>query len=136
MKAALLCPDSGCVCNSLGTNRSKAECDRVDGQCPCLPGVEGQRCDRCQANHWNLASRNGCTACNCDPTGSESLQCNEVRCHVTSAMKAQVTICMPRVFVISKRFAVEILSTDLRNGQLILAIVKLYKFELLLKFDL
>ncbi|XP_013395107.1 laminin subunit beta-1 isoform X3 [Lingula anatina] len=66
-----------CVCNILGTNRSMGACDIVTGQCPCLPNVIGRACDRCAPNHWKLASGTGCEACNCDPDGSLSTQCNE-----------------------------------------------------------
>ncbi|RUS71396.1 hypothetical protein EGW08_020851, partial [Elysia chlorotica] len=67
-----------CICNRLGTDISSGSCNRVDGQCPCFPNVAGQRCDKCEENHWNLSSSQGCTPCNCDPAGSESLQCNEI----------------------------------------------------------
>lgn len=67
-----------CICNRVGTNRTQGECDRVDGQCPCLPGVVGMRCDSCEENYWNLGSEDGCSPCDCDPTGSESLQCNGI----------------------------------------------------------
>lgn len=68
----------GCVCYQLGTNTALGECDRQTGQCPCLPNVIGQRCDQCAPAHWNLTSREGCTHCGCDPTGSLSLECNQV----------------------------------------------------------
>ena len=32
-----------CSCDREGTR----ECDHFTGQCQCLPGVEGERCDRC-----------------------------------------------------------------------------------------
>ncbi|XP_005110416.2 laminin subunit beta-1 [Aplysia californica] len=66
-----------CVCNQLGTDVSLGECDRVTGQCPCLPNVVGQSCDQCAADHWDMAGGVGCTACDCDPSGSLSSQCNE-----------------------------------------------------------
>uniref|UniRef100_A0A914ULJ9 Uncharacterized protein n=1 Tax=Plectus sambesii TaxID=2011161 RepID=A0A914ULJ9_9BILA len=58
-----------CVCNHLGTNSSAGECDRVSGQCPCLPNVIGLQCDQCAANHYDLASGKGCSACACDVNG-------------------------------------------------------------------
>lgn len=36
---------SACQCSQEGSYGSS--CDPVSGQCPCLPGVVGQRCDRC-----------------------------------------------------------------------------------------
>ncbi len=66
------------MCNLLGTDRDAGPCDRQTGQCPCLPNVIGQRCDRCAPNHWKIASGLGCEPCACDPDGSLSEQCNEV----------------------------------------------------------
>ncbi|XP_055883837.1 laminin subunit beta-1-like [Biomphalaria glabrata] len=66
-----------CVCNRLGTNSSLGQCDRVTGQCPCLPNVVGTSCDVCASAHWNINSRLGCSSCNCDPDGSVSLECNQ-----------------------------------------------------------
>ena len=70
---------SACVCNILGTNRDAGPCDRVTGQCVCLPNVLGLRCDQCERNHWKLASGVGCEHCACDPRGSLNTQCNEVK---------------------------------------------------------
>ncbi|KAK6176840.1 hypothetical protein SNE40_015066 [Patella caerulea] len=67
-----------CVCSSLGTDVSHGECDRSNGQCPCLPNVIGQECDRCAAGYFNLSSGVGCSPCSCDPTGSFSLECNQI----------------------------------------------------------
>ncbi|XP_078517952.1 laminin subunit beta-2 isoform X1 [Lissotriton helveticus] len=72
-----------CVCNFLGTDRSQCAsqdecvCDRTRGQCQCLPHVQGQSCDRCSPNFWNLASGKGCASCSCDPNNSVSGKCNE-----------------------------------------------------------
>ena len=75
-----------CNCNLLGTdnricdlNNNCGVCDRVSGQCPCLPNVIGQTCNQCAPNHWKLASGTGCEACGCCPFGAVSSQCNEVR---------------------------------------------------------
>ena len=32
---------------------------------------------RCIADHWKIASGEGCEPCNCDPVGSKNLTCNE-----------------------------------------------------------
>ncbi|XP_064631916.1 laminin subunit beta-1-like isoform X2 [Lineus longissimus] len=66
-----------CICDVLGTDQKAGSCDRVTGQCPCLPNVVGQSCDRCEVDHWKIASGEGCDACNCDPDGSLSSQCNQ-----------------------------------------------------------
>ncbi|KAL1110575.1 hypothetical protein AAG570_008103, partial [Ranatra chinensis] len=65
-----------CVCNMLGTDSKKGPCDRITGQCPCLPNVGGLSCDTCEPNHWKIASGQGCEPCNCDSVGSKSTQCN------------------------------------------------------------
>jgi Laminin EGF domain len=54
-------------------------CDRLTGQCVCLPNVVGTRCDRCAENHWKIASGEGCEACKCDEIGAYNDQCNPVR---------------------------------------------------------
>lgn len=69
-----------CECDVLGTNGTIQYCDRHTGQCPCLMNVEGIRCDGCIANHWKIASGEGCEACECDSVGSDSEQCNPVSC--------------------------------------------------------
>ncbi|XP_028906589.1 laminin subunit beta-2 [Ornithorhynchus anatinus] len=78
-----------CSCNFLGTERSQCpsqeecHCDQSSGQCPCLPNIQGQNCDRCAPNFWNLASGQGCQPCDCHPSHSVSPSCNEFtgQCH-------------------------------------------------------
>ena len=41
-----------CSCDREGT----LECDHMTGDCNCLPGVEGTRCDMCEADHWGFDS--------------------------------------------------------------------------------
>lgn len=65
-----------CVCDILGTDKSKGDCDKNTGQCPCLPNVIGFSCDQCVANHWKIASGEGCEPCDCDPVGSLDVECN------------------------------------------------------------
>ncbi|XP_033106488.1 laminin subunit beta-1-like [Anneissia japonica] len=81
---ALLRSCRKCSCSFLGTDTTVCDfenncgvCNRVTGQCPCLPNVLGRQCDTCEENYWRLASGMGCEACNCCPQGSVSLQCNE-----------------------------------------------------------
>lgn len=66
-----------CVCELLGTDSNAGPCDRITGQCPCLPNVIGRTCDQCLENHWKIASGTGCEPCACDPIGSYSEQCNQ-----------------------------------------------------------
>uniref|UniRef100_A0A3P8V9S7 Laminin, beta 1b n=1 Tax=Cynoglossus semilaevis TaxID=244447 RepID=A0A3P8V9S7_CYNSE len=73
-----------CMCDTAGTapqacsSPDGCQCDQLTGQCPCLPHVEGERCDRCSANTWNISSGSGCQQCDCDPLHSLSSSCNEV----------------------------------------------------------
>uniref|UniRef100_A0A8C8SKQ9 Laminin subunit beta-3 n=1 Tax=Pelusios castaneus TaxID=367368 RepID=A0A8C8SKQ9_9SAUR len=67
---------SKCACNILGT-RQDAPCDDDTGRCFCLPNVEGANCDQCFANHWKIASGEGCQPCSCDPRNALSPQCNQ-----------------------------------------------------------
>ena len=59
-----------CDCNRDGTE----ECDHINGQCKCFPGVEGERCDRCQADHFGFKF-GGCSPCECSEA-SVSSQCD------------------------------------------------------------
>ncbi|ETE64464.1 Laminin subunit beta-1, partial [Ophiophagus hannah] len=72
-----------CSCNYLGTVQNKCssqelcQCDRYSGQCQCLPNVQGQNCDRCAPNFWNLTSGRGCQPCDCHSYYSLSPACNQ-----------------------------------------------------------
>lgn len=70
-----------CMCHHVGTSRHSCadglcDCNRASGQCHCLPGVEGQQCDRCVPNTWNINSGNGCQPCNCHPEHSYGSSCD------------------------------------------------------------
>ncbi|XP_060628816.2 laminin subunit beta-3 isoform X2 [Anolis sagrei] len=65
-----------CACNVLGSRRNMP-CDDETGHCFCLPNVVGEKCDACAANHWKIASGEGCQPCQCNPQNSLSLQCNQ-----------------------------------------------------------
>uniref|UniRef100_A0A8C0ZFD6 Laminin subunit alpha 3 n=1 Tax=Cyanistes caeruleus TaxID=156563 RepID=A0A8C0ZFD6_CYACU len=57
-----------------------SECDPAgsvgssSGYCQCLQHVEGPTCSKCKPLYWNLAKDNpkGCTACQCDVSGTLS----------------------------------------------------------------
>lgn len=73
-----------CMCSSVGTLAHACsapdgcQCDQLSGQCPCLPHVIGQNCDRCAADTWNIASEQGCERCDCDPQHSFGSSCDVV----------------------------------------------------------
>uniref|UniRef100_A0A8C4UMY3 Laminin subunit alpha 3 n=1 Tax=Falco tinnunculus TaxID=100819 RepID=A0A8C4UMY3_FALTI len=60
--------------------RVNSECDPSgsigshSGYCQCLQHVEGPTCSKCKPLYWNLAKENpeGCTACQCDVSGTQS----------------------------------------------------------------
>ncbi|KAM9260806.1 laminin subunit alpha-3 [Cariama cristata] len=60
--------------------RVNSECDPSgsvgshSGYCQCLQHVEGPTCSKCKPLYWNLAKENpeGCTACQCDMSGTLS----------------------------------------------------------------
>ena len=62
-----------CSCDREGTR----ECDHTSGQCQCLPGVMGARCDQCEPDHWgfSLHGEAGCLECGCSEA-SEYTQCD------------------------------------------------------------
>ena len=48
------------------------------GHCTnCRDNRGGIHCEQCLPNHYIDRRTNRCTACNCDETGSEDLQCDE-----------------------------------------------------------
>ncbi|XP_064646434.1 laminin-like protein epi-1 [Lineus longissimus] len=64
---------AGCqACDCAADNKN---CLRTTGQCLCPANTEERKCDTCVVNHWNWHTTKGCEACNCNATGSVSLQC-------------------------------------------------------------
>ena len=62
-----------CGCNLTGSrNRS---CSGSEGVCACLPGVAGNKCDRCLPQHFGYDDGSGCRRCNCDPLGARHGNC-------------------------------------------------------------
>lgn len=53
-----------------------ARCNSYTGSCECQSGVVGDKCDRCQDEHWGFEYGNGCTPCNCS-VASQSKQCDD-----------------------------------------------------------
>jgi laminin alpha 3/5 len=49
-------------------------CDSYNGICECHENVIGDKCDRCQDDHYGFSSCQGCQPCNCG-LASESSQC-------------------------------------------------------------
>ena len=72
---------SQCQCDPVGTKSTGSSdiltFEAAGGQCPCKPGVMGRRCNKCAAGYFGFG-RDGCTACDCSVTGSESLFCDDI----------------------------------------------------------
>ncbi|XP_048395303.2 laminin subunit gamma-1-like [Stegostoma tigrinum] len=71
-----------CQCNNNVDPNSVSNCDRWTGECRgCLYNTAGHHCERCKDGFYGnaLASNPAekCKPCNCDPSGSWSLQCRD-----------------------------------------------------------
>ena len=71
----MLLSPADCSCDSVGS--LSAVCDN-NGECFCRPAVEGDKCDACITDHYDIDSGEGCRPCNCHPEGSSTLQCDLV----------------------------------------------------------
>lgn len=62
-----------CDCDETGTDF----CDNTVGTCHCLPNVVGEKCDRCEDDHYGFESRRGCRSCECG-VAAYSTQCEDL----------------------------------------------------------
>uniref|UniRef100_A0A1A8RJK3 Laminin, beta 4 n=2 Tax=Nothobranchius rachovii TaxID=451742 RepID=A0A1A8RJK3_9TELE len=65
-----------CRCNVIGSLRPA--CSKLGGFCECKPNVIGRCCDTCAPLTFGFGPE-GCTRCECDPRGSVSEMCDQVR---------------------------------------------------------
>nr|CDP92328.1 Bm4004, isoform j [Brugia malayi] len=67
-----------CSCNRVGSYSNI--CDQ-HGQCRCLPGVSGKKCDHCASGFWGLhliaKGALGCQPCGCSVFGSSRFDCEQ-----------------------------------------------------------
>ncbi|TKC43932.1 hypothetical protein EI555_013151, partial [Monodon monoceros] len=73
-------PCQPCQCNNNVDPSASGNCDRLTGRClKCLHGTAGTHCDQCKAGYFGdpLAPNpmDKCRACNCNPVGSEPVEC-------------------------------------------------------------
>ncbi|XP_058130826.1 laminin subunit gamma-2 isoform X2 [Dasypus novemcinctus] len=73
-------PCQACQCNNNVDPSASGNCDRLTGQClKCAHNTAGFYCDQCKAGYFgdplapNPADK--CRACNCNPVGSEAMEC-------------------------------------------------------------
>ncbi|VDN02225.1 unnamed protein product [Thelazia callipaeda] len=70
--------NDGCRCNRIGSYSNN--CDHK-GQCRCLPGVGGLKCDHCLPDFWGLhliaKGALGCQPCGCSLFGSSRSDCEQ-----------------------------------------------------------
>ncbi|XP_069708870.1 usherin-like isoform X2 [Phaenicophaeus curvirostris] len=67
-----------CDCDAAGT-LAGTSCDRVSGQCICLPQRQGRRCNECKPGfYFSPSSVTGCLPCMCHITGSVSQICDKL----------------------------------------------------------
>ncbi|XP_078417510.1 laminin subunit gamma-1-like [Cetorhinus maximus] len=69
-----------CTCNNNVDPNSLRNCDQWTGECQeCLYNTAGRHCERCKDGFYGNALASNptekCKSCNCDPSGSRSLQC-------------------------------------------------------------
>ncbi|XP_027790818.2 laminin subunit gamma-2 [Marmota flaviventris] len=69
-----------CQCNNNIDPSASGNCDRLTGRClKCIHNTAGVNCDQCKAGYFgdplapNPADK--CRACNCNPMGSEPVEC-------------------------------------------------------------
>ncbi|KAM4812598.1 laminin subunit gamma-2 [Urocitellus parryii] len=69
-----------CQCNNNIDPSASGNCDRLTGRClKCIHNTAGVHCDQCKAGYFgdplapNPADK--CRACNCNPMGSEPVEC-------------------------------------------------------------
>ncbi|NP_001075237.2 laminin subunit gamma-2 precursor [Equus caballus] len=73
-------PCQPCQCNNNVDPSASGNCDRLTGRClKCIHNTAGVHCDQCKAGYYgdplapNPADK--CRACNCNPVGSEPVEC-------------------------------------------------------------
>uniref|UniRef100_A0A4W2DYL2 Uncharacterized protein n=1 Tax=Bos indicus x Bos taurus TaxID=30522 RepID=A0A4W2DYL2_BOBOX len=73
-------PCQPCQCSDNVDPSAPGNCDRLTGRClKCLHNTTGAHCDQCKAGYYgdplapNPADK--CRACNCNPMGSEPVEC-------------------------------------------------------------
>ncbi|XP_078659257.1 laminin subunit alpha-2-like [Branchiostoma floridae x Branchiostoma belcheri] len=63
-------------CKACDCSRTGGFCDDQTGDCICPPNTVGIRCESCKPQTFGWDGLNGCTPCDCDPTGSEGSDCD------------------------------------------------------------
>ena len=73
---------TACDCNAEGS--LSLQCNQTNGLCPCLPSVQGEKCDRCQDNSTDFfPSCEGCGEC----TGQWQSRINPLRKDIETTLE-------------------------------------------------
>ncbi|XP_064298928.1 laminin subunit alpha-3 [Phalacrocorax carbo] len=63
-----------CNCSEKGVvNVASPECEKINGQCKCKPGIKGRQCDQCAPGTYGFPN---CVRCNCNRDGTEPDVCD------------------------------------------------------------
>lgn len=73
-------PCQPCQCNNNVDPSASGNCDRLTGRClQCIHNTAGVYCEQCKAGYFGDAlapnPEDKCRACNCNPAGSEPVEC-------------------------------------------------------------
>jgi laminin alpha 1/2 len=70
---------SPCDCGPNANITQPDYCDHLTGQCKiCIGNTGGWKCDECLPQHYGNPALGDCKPCNCNPEGSENLNCHPV----------------------------------------------------------
>ena len=58
--------ESECFCDPTGSGGSTG-CDIISGQCTCMKGYVGKKCDLCRSGYWRSDGK--CVECDCNLNG-------------------------------------------------------------------
>lgn len=61
-----------------GTNgKPVLQCQEFSGECECMPGRGGKRCDQCELYYWGNPKTGQCKSCDCNSGGSADYQVSQ-----------------------------------------------------------
>uniref|UniRef100_A0A915CF36 Laminin EGF-like domain-containing protein n=1 Tax=Parascaris univalens TaxID=6257 RepID=A0A915CF36_PARUN len=79
---------------------SSPQCHQKTGQCACMSGSTGSRCEACQHGYWNYGPF-GCKKCDCEADLSLGIVCDVItgQCHCQDGTTGpRCDQCLPEYF--------------------------------------